>query len=75
MPQKPISANKVRQLLRFSAAESFNKSQTAKRLKIARSSATKYIKAFKRSALTLTDLERVSSAALAKLLFTRDVRR
>jgi transposase len=69
MPQKSISANKVCQLLHLSASENFNKSQSAKRLKIARSTATKYIKAFQRSTLTLTDIERVGSAALANLLF------
>jgi hypothetical protein len=49
MPQKPISATKVRQLLHFSTVENFNKSQSAKRLKMARSTATKYVKAFHRS--------------------------
>ena len=69
MPQKPIPASKVRQLLLFSVADNFNKRETAKRLRIARSSATKYIKAFKSSTLTLTDIENVGSAKLAKLLF------
>jgi len=71
MPQKPIPANKVRQLLYFSVADNFNKSQTATRLRIARSSATKYIQAFKTSELTLTDVENVGSAKLAKLLFSK----
>src|SRR5712691_9131181 len=72
MPQKPIPANKVRQLLHLSAAEDFNKCQSAERLGIARSSATKYIEAFKRSALTLTDIDNVRSAKLADLLFSRN---
>jgi transposase len=70
MPQKPMPASKVRQLLHFSVADNFNKNQSAKRLRIARSSATKYIEAFKSSALTLTDIENVGSAKLAKLLFS-----
>jgi len=69
MPQKPLPANKIRQLLHFSVDDYFNKTETAKGLRIARSSATKYIKAFKSSTLTLTDLENVGSAKLAKLLF------
>jgi hypothetical protein len=75
MPQKPISANKVRQLLNFSTVENFNKRQSAKRLKIARSTATKYIKAFQLSGLTLTDIERARSTALANLLFAGHRRR
>jgi hypothetical protein len=75
MPQKPISTNKVRQLLLFSTVDNFNKSRSAKRLKIARSTATKYIKAFHRSGLTLTDIERVGSTALADLLFAGHRRR
>jgi transposase len=65
-----MPASKVRQLLHFSVADNFNKNQSAKRLRIARSSATKYIEAFKSSALTLTDIENVGSAKLAKLLFS-----
>ena len=58
----------------FSVADNFNKSQTATRLRIARSSATKYIQAFKTSELTLTDVENVGSAKLAKLLFPNNRR-
>jgi hypothetical protein len=50
MPQTPIPTQKVRQLLRLYLGENFNKSQTAKRLKIARTSARRYIEAFNRSA-------------------------
>ena len=57
MPQNPIPTQKVRQLLRLYLGENFNKSQTAKRLKIARTSARRYIEAFNRSALTLSDIE------------------
>jgi hypothetical protein len=71
MPQKPITANKVRQLLHLSADENFNKCQSAKQLRIARSSATKYIEAFKRSELTLADIENVGGAKLVELLFPR----
>jgi hypothetical protein len=69
LPQRPLPANKIRQLLHFAADDDFNKTETAKRLGIARSSATKYIKAFNSSAPTLTDLENVGSAKFAKLLF------
>jgi len=72
MPQKPIPANKVRQLLHLSAAEHFNKCQSAERLGIARSSATKYIEAFKRSELTLMDIDNVRGANLVDLLFSRN---
>jgi transposase len=72
MPQKPIPANKVRQLLHLSATETFNKCQSAERLGIARSSATKYIEAFKQSELTLTDIDNVRSANLVNLLFSRN---
>jgi hypothetical protein len=69
MPQRPLPANKIRQLLHFAVDDDFNKTESAKRLGIARSSATKYIKAFNSSMLTLTDLENVGSAKFAKLLF------
>ena len=71
MPQKPIPANKLRQLFHLSAGDNFNKSQSAKQLRIARSSATKYIDAFTRSKLTLTDIENVSGAKIVDLLFSR----
>jgi len=70
MSRKPIPANKVRQLLHLCLSDNFNKSQAVKRLRIARSSATKYIEAFKRSALNLTDIEHVGSAEISKLLFS-----
>jgi hypothetical protein len=57
--------------LRLSVGDNFNKSQSAKQLRIARSSATKYIDAFKRSALTLTDIENVGGAKIVDLLFSR----
>src|SRR5258705_4987742 len=67
MPQKPLPANKIRQLLNFSGDDYFNKTETAKGLRIARNSATKYIKAFQNSTLTLTDIENVGSAQHAEL--------
>ena len=69
MPQKPIPASKVRQLLHLSAAENFNKCQSAERLGIARSSATKYIEAFKRSELTLMDIDSVAALILSIYFF------
>jgi hypothetical protein len=35
MPQKPLPANKIRQLLHFSVDDYFNKTETAKGLRIA----------------------------------------
>ena len=69
---RPIPANKVRQLLHLIAAENFNKCQSAEKLGIARSSATKYIEAFKRSELTLMDIDNVRGADLVDLLFSRN---
>ena len=69
MPQRPLPANKIRKLIHFSVNDYFNKTETAKELRITRSSATKYIRAFKNSTLTLTDIENADGARLAKLLF------
>jgi transposase len=69
MPQNPIPAYKVKQLLLLCLAVDFNKSQSAKRLKIARSSAGKYIEAFRKSTLTFSDIEHLNTADLAELLF------
>jgi hypothetical protein len=71
MPQKAILANKLRQLLHLSTGNNFNKSQSAKQLRIARSTATKYIDALKRSELTLTDIESDGGAKIVDLLFPR----
>jgi transposase len=70
MPQNPIPIQKVRQLLRLYLGENFNKSQTATRLKIARTSARRYIEAFNRSALTLSDIEHLGRAQLVAQLFS-----
>jgi len=69
MPQNPIPAHKVRHLFLLCLADDFNKSQSAKRLKIARSSAGKYIDAFRKSTLTFADIEHLNTTDLAKLLF------
>ena len=69
MPQNPLPATKVRALLRLCHSDAFNKSRTAKELKIARSSASKYIGAFNCAELSLSDIAHVNSAGLAKLLF------
>ena len=69
MSQNPLPAAKVRKLLRLCLSDAFNKYRSAKELRIARSSASKYIKAFKRSDLSLSDIAHVGSAELAKLLF------
>jgi transposase len=70
MPQNPLPAYKVRHLFRLHLGDNFNKSQTAKRLKIARSSARKYIEAFNRSTLTLSDIEHLGRAEIAAQLFS-----
>ena len=69
MPQNPLPATKVRALLRLCRSDAFNKSRTAKELKIARNSASKYIEAFKCAELSLSDIAHVGSAGLTKLLF------
>ena len=69
MPQAPLSAHKIRKLLLASLAPNFNKTKTANQLRIARNSATKYINAFSRSALTTSELERARRDQLYPLLF------
>ena len=70
MPQAPLPAYKIRKLLQRCFADNFNKTQTASQLKIARSSATKYVNAFKRSQLTLSDIERARRVDFPALLFS-----
>jgi transposase len=69
MPQTPLPAFKIRKLLQQCLADNFNKTHTANQLRIARSSATKYVNAFRRSALSLCDIERARRADFAGLLF------
>ena len=69
MPQAPLPAYKIRKLLQQYIADNFNKTQTANQLRIARSSATKYVNAFRRSALTLSDIDRARRVDFADLLF------
>jgi transposase-like protein len=69
MPQPAFPASKLRKLLLRCVADNFDKAHTANPLRIARSTATKYVNAFRRSALTLSDIENVRSADLAVLLF------
>src|SRR3954452_22002075 len=70
MPQAPLPACKIRKLLQRCFADNFNKTQTANQLRIARSSATRYVKAFKRSALTLSDIELTRRIDFPALLFS-----
>jgi transposase len=69
MPAAPLSGHKIRQLLLRYCAGHFNKAQTANQLKIARSTATKYLNAFKHSTLTLSDIEHAHRHKLVTLLF------
>ena len=69
MPQAPLPAHKIRKLVLACVADRFNKTQTANCLRIARTSATKYVNAFRRSTLTLYDIEQARPAELANLLF------
>jgi transposase len=69
MPQNPLAAAKVKKLLHLCLSDAFNKSGTARELRISRGSASKYIKAFTRSELSLSDIAHVGSVELAKLLF------
>jgi hypothetical protein len=71
MPQPPLSTSTIRKLLRRCAANNFNKAQTARQLGIARSSATKYINAYKRSSLALSQIDSMPRAKLIDLLFIK----
>jgi hypothetical protein len=71
MPQPLLSTYTIRKLLHRSAADNFNKAQTARQLRIARSSATKYINAYKRSSLTLSEINRMPRPKLIDLLFPK----
>jgi thiamine pyrophosphate-dependent acetolactate synthase large subunit-like protein len=61
---QPLSTSTIRKLLHRCAADNFNKAQTARQLRIARSSARKYIDAFKRSSLTLHEIDSIPRAKL-----------
>jgi transposase len=74
MPQPPLPAYKIRKLLQQCLAGNFNKTQTAKQLRISRSSATKYVNAFRRSTLSLCNIERARRADFADLLFSNTKR-
>ncbi len=69
--QHLISANKVRKLIVLWASTLFSKTQLADRLRISRGTAHKYIAAFKGSALTSDELERLSNAELLLALLRR----
>jgi len=69
MPQAPLRSHKIRKLLLASVAERFNKTKTANQLRIARSSATKYLNAFRHARLAISDVERVPRNQLYTLLF------
>jgi transposase len=69
MPKPHLSTSTIRKLLNRFAADDFNKAQTARRLRISRSSATKYINAFKKSSLTLSEIESLPRAGLIDQLF------
>ena len=71
MPQPPLSTSIIRKLLHGCSADKFNKTQTARQLRIARSSATKYIDAYKRSSLTLSEINSMPRAKLLNVLFPR----
>jgi biotin operon repressor len=69
MPQKPLSASKVRRLLDLSFSDNVNKSQVAKKLRISRGTVSRYITAFKGTGLQMSDIAHLRSTALFKLLF------
>ena len=71
MPQPPLSTSTIRKLLHGCAADNFNKAQIARRLRISRSSTTKYIEAYKRSSLTLSEINSMPRAKLLNLLFPK----
>jgi transposase len=69
MPQKPLSASKVRRLLDLSFSNNVNKSEVAKRLRISRGTVSRYITAFKCTGSQMSDIAHLRSTALFKLLF------
>src|SRR5215472_2916459 len=69
--QTPLSTPTIRKLLHRSVADNFNKAQTARALRISRSSARKYIDAFTRSSLTLSKINSMPRAKLIDLLFPK----
>jgi hypothetical protein len=70
VPQPPLSTSTIRKLLHRCAADNFNKAQTARQLRISRSSARKYIGAFKRSSLNLPEIDSIPRVKLIALLFS-----
>jgi len=71
MPQPPLPTSTIRKLLHRCAADNFNKAQTARQLRISRSSARKYIDAYTRSSLTLSEMNSMPRARLIGLLFPK----
>ncbi len=69
MPQSPLPAHKIRKLLHRYAANNFNKAQAATQLRISRNSATRYIDAFKRSSMTLSEIDCLPRSQLVVRLF------
>jgi hypothetical protein len=69
MPQPHLRAHKIQMLLLYSVAENFNKTKAASQLKIARSTATKYINAFRQTSLTTSEIEHARRDKLYTLLF------
>jgi transposase len=69
MPQAHLRAHKLRKLLLYSVAENFNKTKAASELRIARSTATKYINAFGQSGLTVSEIQHARPDKLYMLLF------
>jgi hypothetical protein len=69
MPQPHLSTSTIRKLLNTCAADDFNKTQTARQLRISRSSAKTYINAFERSSLTLSEIDGLPRARLIDRLF------
>jgi transposase len=69
MPQPHLRAHKIRTLLLHSVAPNFNKTNVANQLRIARSTATKYISAFRQAGLTSSEIENARSDSLYTILF------
>jgi DNA-binding transcriptional regulator LsrR (DeoR family) len=65
MPQIPLPAYKIRRLFQLCLIDNVSRNQTARRLRIARSSVRKYVEALRRSALTLSDIKHADRAELA----------
>jgi hypothetical protein len=71
MPQTPLPASTIRKLLHRCVTGNFSNAQIARQLRISRTSATKYIYAFKKSSLSLCEIDSTPLEKITKILFPK----